>query len=119
MMYALTLNTEILNQKGVPTRQIMTESEIPPVYGEGFYSVGDVLVRSEFVMSIVKMEPIVCNVPSNVSTPVDDRLMASAHCEDVDTCSTAVDDCLEKYGLTRCSDGLFMSRSWSESNDTY
>lgn len=56
MAYAITLNSEILNQTGVPVRVIISEVDGDPKCDGEFYSFGDIIVRVSKVEAIVKMK---------------------------------------------------------------
>lgn len=55
MGYAVTLKEEIMNQAGYPVKMIISESDILPKTDGSFYSFGDMLIRTELILSIVTM----------------------------------------------------------------
>ena len=55
MAYAITLNTEILNQTGVPVKHIVSHTDGEPQCDGQFYSFGDIILRVDLVEAIVKM----------------------------------------------------------------
>lgn len=58
MGYAITLNSEILNQAGYPVKTIISESNADLTTDGQFYSFGDMVIRVELIQSIVKMKDL-------------------------------------------------------------
>lgn len=56
MAYAITLNTEIINQAGYPVKSIISESHVDLSTDGKFYSFGDMVIRVELIQAIVKMK---------------------------------------------------------------
>ena len=55
MGYAITLNSEILNQAGYPVKTIISESNAELTTDGQFYAFGDMVLRVGLIQSIVKM----------------------------------------------------------------
>lgn len=58
MAHAITLNTEILNQTGVPVKHIVSHTDGEPQCDGQFYSFGDIILRVDLVEAIVKMNVV-------------------------------------------------------------